>query len=1073
MHAFGRCLLLSALTWPLAMLAGPASPDPITVKQPNGKIFQARLRGDEFQAWMETLDGYTILQNPQSGMWEYGQLEPHTGRLVPCGLAVEPHQELPPTFQRHLRPQGALEKRREREAIQAEGPTHGFGAAASSERAPVSGNKRLLVILVSFADRPLTTTAASWNATLFQTGTGAKSMRQFYKDNSMGLVDVLPVAHAQAGNPAGIVTVSLTTAHPNYGKDYTYTAEKTWLNLALAQAATHVNFASLDTNGDGTIAVDEAAIYFIPAGYENSGSSKTPNLWAHAWGGGGVTAGGKAIPKWAMNGELNNSDRQHPMGVVAHELGHSLMGLPDLYDTASTNQGLGAFSLMANGSWGRDSGEDSGTTPVALDAWCREVLGWTVPQVPTTNGQLLTLPSCLSAPDAAVKIQNAVLSTQEFFYAEYRRPEGWDRGLIRYMGSSWQGGLLITHVDNRIGTNKFVAGSHQRVMAEHANNAPYGSMGEAGSLFSATTNPLFVPGSTPSSAFYDGANSCIGVVDISAPGPSMTFRFSKLSDSTPPTGSPTTPTATVALDAATLAWTLGGAADAETGIAGYRLQVGTTPGGSDVFNDFVGRTLSHTLADLGLRDGTPLYARVTAVNGLGLEGAYSPSSTPFTVNLPTFEGTVLDNPQLTFKTVGPWTVDTFDASLGGSSARSAAIGHDKRTYLQTRLTGPGTLTFDWKVSSEKDYDYLYDSLDGTIQPGKISGTSMPGFATVVREIPAGSHTVRWTYEKDEATVTGTDAAWVDNVRWTGATAATATITPAAWTTIPGATQPFTATLSQPGSTATWSATGGTFASSTTASGVANLFTAGPALGTFVLTATPSVSPNQPGSATVTLVDPTSVTVGLTSSASTVTPGTPLTLTPSVSVLSDKTVRWSTDGGSFLTQSGTAATWSAPTQGTYTLTATSTVAQTRTASVTVTVKTVAPMALSPASKVLLPGASQVFTVSDELGGGVTWTLSGATGATKVEAGLSCTVTLPAEAPTVDRTFVLTATSVKDASRSATATLTLRSMDLNKDGAVDLVDLLSLARHWGTSDPAADLDGNGTVGAEDLTALLAKL
>ena len=53
----------------------------------------------------------------------------------------------------------------------------------------------------------------------------------------------------------------------------------------LAQAASHVNFPALDTNGDGTLQTNEAVIYFILAGDEAAGTSKTPNIWAHAWSG--------------------------------------------------------------------------------------------------------------------------------------------------------------------------------------------------------------------------------------------------------------------------------------------------------------------------------------------------------------------------------------------------------------------------------------------------------------------------------------------------------------------------------------------------------------------------------------------------------------------------------------------------------------------------------------------------------------------------------------------------------------------------------------------------------------------
>jgi hypothetical protein len=51
--------------------AGPASPFPFKIQQPDGTVFTARMRGDEFQNWVETVEGYTVIKNPASGAFEY------------------------------------------------------------------------------------------------------------------------------------------------------------------------------------------------------------------------------------------------------------------------------------------------------------------------------------------------------------------------------------------------------------------------------------------------------------------------------------------------------------------------------------------------------------------------------------------------------------------------------------------------------------------------------------------------------------------------------------------------------------------------------------------------------------------------------------------------------------------------------------------------------------------------------------------------------------------------------------------------------------------------------------------
>ena len=81
------------------------------------------------------------------------------------------------------------------------------------------------------------------------------------------------------------------------------------------------------------------------------------------------------------------------------------------------------------------------------------------------------------------------------------------------------------------------------------------------------------------------------------------------------------------------------------------------------------------------------------------------------------------------------------------------------------MTGPGTLSFWWKVSSESGYDFLRVMVDNT-EAGKISGE----VDWQQRELtfPAGAHTIRWCYSKDVSLSRGADAGWVDQVSFIAA-----------------------------------------------------------------------------------------------------------------------------------------------------------------------------------------------------------------------------------------------------------------------------------------------------------------
>ncbi len=66
----------------------PANPNPMEVFQPDGTKMLLTNRGDEFCFWVETPEGYSVIQNPQSGFWEYARKKILALELVPGGARV-------------------------------------------------------------------------------------------------------------------------------------------------------------------------------------------------------------------------------------------------------------------------------------------------------------------------------------------------------------------------------------------------------------------------------------------------------------------------------------------------------------------------------------------------------------------------------------------------------------------------------------------------------------------------------------------------------------------------------------------------------------------------------------------------------------------------------------------------------------------------------------------------------------------------------------------------------------------------------------------------------------------------
>ena len=129
--------------------------------------------------------------------------------------------------------------------------------------------------------------------------------------------------------------------------------------------------------------------------------------------------------------------------------------------------------------------------------------------------------------------------------------------------------------------------------------------------------------------------------------------------------------------------------------------------------------------------------------------------------------TALDNTKLSFNTAGHanWFGENATWYYGGSAAQSGAIAANQWTQLITTVTGPGTLSFYWKVSSEAAppgsyYDYLGVWIDDTFK-GSIDG--VVDWTKVTLAIPKGIHTITWQYRKDDYVDYGSDCGWVDKV----------------------------------------------------------------------------------------------------------------------------------------------------------------------------------------------------------------------------------------------------------------------------------------------------------------------
>ena len=134
-----------------------------------------------------------------------------------------------------------------------------------------------------------------------------------------------------------------------------------------------------------------------------------------------------------------------PIGTVAHETGHGF-GLPDLYSTDGSSEGIGEYSLMSSGNF------TTGFSPSRMDAWSLNELGW-VTLAPITVSNVYSFRAAPTSDTAFVVQPTGPNPRGEYFLLENRQPVQSDSAMIRihcevsgnppFCG----GGLLIYHVD--------------------------------------------------------------------------------------------------------------------------------------------------------------------------------------------------------------------------------------------------------------------------------------------------------------------------------------------------------------------------------------------------------------------------------------------------------------------------------------------------------------------------------------------------------------------------------------------------------------------------------------------------
>jgi M6 family metalloprotease-like protein len=515
----------------------PVNPAPYTITQPDGSTFRAFRFGDRLSNGVATVKGKNTIVQGRDGYWRYGDGLDTSGDVKASSIVAGRGKA--PAAARGLRPEPRVEP--------------------AAPAAPMAGTgvDTELVILVDFTDSPSHTTQAEWASEYFgPTG----SVNAFYDEASGGQYGLEPAQESSGTggdlNNGVVGWIDLSYPHPDTGVT---SARDDYVADAITAASDYVDFAAYDANSDGEITTDELHVTVIGAGFETSygGAGNVcggKSIWGHQYDlvsqginaptVDGVTVGDSGYTTFGemhCEGPDASSAPGHKatMGIMAHEFGHDI-NWPDLYDVDYSSDGIGEWSLMAGGSWGRASTADFyGSSPAHPDAWALYYQGWVVPTEITAATDDLSVSvgeSFLLSPNPGGSDWefSKHTGTGEYFLVENRQREGFDRSIPGC-------GLVVYRIDETVSSNNdansdYVDPLVKLVQADGNDDlAQQGDRGDAGDAFPGTSGNHDLGDTTnPNTRFHDGTASNLSLhVDSTTCSETMQLDVLRPGDASP------------------------------------------------------------------------------------------------------------------------------------------------------------------------------------------------------------------------------------------------------------------------------------------------------------------------------------------------------------------------------------------------------------------------------------------------------------------------------------------------------------------------------------------------------------
>lgn len=484
---------------------------PITLTLPNGFPIHCYVTGDEWNHRVHDANGYTIVRDPHSGFFVYAALL--SGRVVPSAFRFGVADPRTLGLPKGLEPGPAVPK-----AVPTAVPPRFKGSPRRPNeirRAPLHGGFDNLVVFIRFSDEKDFEDSIAYYLSLFDLeGEGQSSLAGYFREVSYGH---LAIRTFFSPIPAGLRILSYKDSHPRsyyqpagggnsdgYQDDWESAQREQELLARAVEAIEPQVPPELNLDGDGDGYVDN--VCFVVKGDPDGWGDL---LWPHMWSLYYASASIHDLRVSTYNFQLENSMKWNGVGVLCHEMFHSL-GSPDLYHYA-------ADGLSPVGPW--DIMERDLNPPQHMGAYMKAKYGAWIASIPEiTREGTYTLKPLTSATNNAYIVRTPLSST-EFFVLEYRRRTG------IYESSLPGEGLLVYRI-NTLETGN-AGGPPDEVYVYR----PDGTLTRDGSVDDAPLSPsagrtAFNDATNPFDFLSDGRKAHISISQVGTPGETISFHVS-------------------------------------------------------------------------------------------------------------------------------------------------------------------------------------------------------------------------------------------------------------------------------------------------------------------------------------------------------------------------------------------------------------------------------------------------------------------------------------------------------------------------------------------------------------------